>query len=448
MYEGEFLFCHAKRKWLRYDGFRWVWCVKGEEVEAAKAISHILSERAGELFKLDPNNGVSKIWIAHAKTARNNKRIEAMLTLASSEPGMSIASINELDFDGMLLGVGNGVVNLTSGELTTSDPKLMMTKQVNCSFDPFATCPQWLSFMHQTFLGDEELINYIQKALGYSLTGDVREEVLHFCFGGGSNGKSVMANVIQNLMGDYVVTANFDLLAARDSSATNDIARLAGARIVLANETKENQKLDDQKLKALVSTEMITARFLYGEHFEFKPQFKIWLRGNHKPIITDSSEGAWRRIRLVPFENQIALDKRDYGLEKKLLSEKEGILNWMIEGCLLWQKQKLAKPPQRIDEASKGYRDESDVLAEFIEEQCLVDGRHSAEHYVLFAHWRFWCEKNGLQSYSLKSFTRQLGSRGFNIMRKKENGKIVKYYKGLYFPDPFKDESNSFDSFD
>ena len=193
---------------------------------------------------------------------------------------------------------------------------------------------------------------------------------------------------------------------------------------------------------------MITARFLYGEHFEFKPQFKIWLRGNHKPIITDSSEGAWRRIRLVPFENQIPLDKRDYGLEKKILSEKEGILNWMIEGCLLWQKQKLTKLPQRIDSASQGYREESDVLAEFIEEQCLVDGRHSAEHYQLFAHWEIWCEKNGLQSHSLKSFTRQLGSRGFNIMRKKENGKIVKYYKGLYLPDPFKDENHSYDSID
>ena len=448
MFEDEFLYCHSSKKWLRYNGYKWDWCLKGEEVEAAKVICAELASRAGNLIKLDPTNNEAKLWASHARTSRNNKRIAAMLELATSEPNMSIASIQELDSDCMLLGVANGVIDLTTGSMVSPDPKLMISKQVNCSFDPSATCPQWLSFMHQTFLGDEELINYIQKALGYSLTGDVREEVLHFCFGGGSNGKSVMANVIQNLMGDYVVTANFDLLAARDSSATNDIARLAGARIVLANETKENQKLDDQKLKALVSTEMITARFLYGEHFEFKPQFKIWLRGNHKPIITDSSEGAWRRIRLVPFENQIPLDKRDYGLEKKILSEKEGILNWMIEGCLLWQKQKLTKLPQRIDSASQGYREESDVLAEFIEEQCLVDGRHSAEHYQLFAHWEIWCEKNGLQSHSLKSFTRQLGSRGFNIMRKKENGKIVKYYKGLYLPDPFKDENHSYDSID
>jgi P4 family phage/plasmid primase-like protien len=448
MYEGEFLFCHARRKWLRYDGFRWVWCVKGEEVEAAKSISHTLSERAGELFKLDPNNGVSKIWIAHAKASRNSKRIEAMLTLASSEPGMSIASINELDFDGMLLGVANGIVNLSTGELTTPDPKFMMTKQVNSCVNNSATCPQWLRFMKQTFKEDQELIDYIQKALGYSLTGDVREEVLHFCFGIGSNGKSVMANVIQNLMGDYVVTANFDLLAVRESSATNDIARLAGARIVLANETKENQKLDDQKLKALVSTEMITARFLYGEHFEFKPQFKIWLRGNHKPIITDSSEGAWRRIRLVPFENQIPLDKRDYGLEEKLVSEKEGILNWLIEGCLIWQKERLTKIPQRIQDASDGYREESDVLGEFIEDCCSVDKKYSIDQKVLYSTWKTWCFGNGLQPFTQKSLTRQLTSRSFKTERRKENGVGVRYYLGLRLNDALQKEYDTYKRFE
>lgn len=435
MFEGEFLYCHSSKKWLRYDGYRWEWCLKGEEVEAAKIICAELADRAGKLITLDPTNNVAKLWASHARTSRNNKRIAAMLELASSEQNMSIASIQELDSDGMLLGVANGVIDLTTGSMVSPIPKLMISKQANCSYNHSATCPQWLDFMQQTFQSDQEMIAYIQKALGYSLTGDVGEEVMHFCFGIGSNGKSVMANVIQDLMGDYVSTANIDLMAVRETSASNDIARLAGARVVLANETKENQKLDDQKLKALVSTEMITARALYGEFFEFRPQFKIWLRGNHKPIVTDSSEGAWRRIRLVPFDNQIPLDKKDYRLQDKLLSEKEGILNWMIEGCLIWQKERLTKIPQRIQDASDGYREESDVLGEFIEDCCSEDKKYSIEQKVLYSTWKTWCFGNGLQPFTQKSLTRQLTSRSFKTERRKENGVGVRYYLGLRLND-------------
>jgi len=448
MFEDEFLYCHSSKKWLRYNGYKWDWCLKGEEVEAAKVICAELASRAGNLIKLDPTNNEAKLWASHARTSRNNKRIAAMLELATSEPNMSIASIQELDSDCMLLGVANGVIDLTTGSMVSPDPKLMISKQVNCRFIHSETCPQWLDFMQQTFQDDQEMIAYIQKALGYSLTGDVGEEVLHFCFGTGSNGKSVMANVIQDLMGDYVSTANIDLMAVRDSSASNDIARLAGARVVLANETKENQKLDDQKLKALVSTEMITARVLYGEFFEFRPQFKIWLRGNHKPIVTDSSEGAWRRIRLVPFDNQIPLDRKDYGLQEKLLSEKEGILNWMIEGCLIWQKERLTNIPQRIQEASDGYREESDVLGEFIEDCCSVDKKYSIDQKVLYSTWKTWCFGNGLQPFTQKSLTRQLTSRSFKTERRKENGVGVRYYLGLRLNDALQKEYDTYKRFE
>ena len=239
-----------------------------------------------------------------------------------------------------------------------------------------------------------------------------------------------MANVIVKIMGDYVQTANFDLLALKESSATNDIARLAGARLVMANETRENERLDDQKLKMLVSTEKLTARFMYGEFFEFWPQFKIWLRGNYKPIVTDSSEGAWRRLRLIPFEHQVPTEKTDYRLEEKLLAEKDGILAWMIDGCHKWQQTGL-KPPSRVVDASNDYRDESDLLGEFLEEYCQMGPGLEDNQKVVFSAYRSWCNEIGTKCSIQHSFTRKLGSRGINTRRKKENGEVSRLYCGL-----------------
>jgi len=430
MFEGEFMFCHSNRKWLRFTGLRWEWCQKGEEYGAAKEVAQMLIEKAAELFKIDPNSASAKAWQTLARSTRNNSRISAMLELAASEPGMSIADISELDSQPMLLGTQNGVFDLKAMSFLSPDPKLLISRQVNARYNNAATCPVWLNFLYETFLGDQDLIDYIQKAFGYSLTGIVSEEVLHFCFGHGKNGKSVMANVIVKIMGDYVQTANFDLLALKESSATNDIARLAGARLVMANETRENERLDDQKLKMLVSTEKLTARFMYGEFFEFWPQFKIWLRGNYKPIVTDSSEGAWRRLRLIPFEHQVQAEKTDLQLEEKLLAEKDGILAWMIDGCHKWQQTGL-NPPNRIVDASNVYRDESDLLGEFLQDYCHRGPGLEEKQKVVFCAYRSWCGENGTRCPSQSSFTRKLGSRGIETIRHKDRGEVSRIYRGL-----------------
>ncbi|MBU3617607.1 phage/plasmid primase, P4 family [Polynucleobacter sp. JS-Fieb-80-E5] len=430
MFEGEFLFCHSNRKWLRFTGMRWEWCQKDEQIGAAKLVAEQIMDKAGELFKLDPTGATSKAWQSHAKTIRNNGRIIAMLELATSEPGMSISNISDLDSQPMLLGVSNGVYDLKAMKLIPADPKLLISRQVHANYNRIATCPLWLKFLDEIFIGDQDVINYIQKALGYSLTGDVSEELLHFCYGHGKNGKSVMANVIVKIMGDYVQTANFDLLALKESGATNDVARLAGARLVMANETRENQRLDDQKLKALVSTEKITARFMYAEFFEFWPQFKIWLRGNYKPIITDSSNGAWRRMRLIPFEYQVPEDRTDHKLEDKLLAEKEGILAWMIDGCHRWQQERLSAP-KRIEDASRVYQDESDMLGEFLEDCCEVGAGKTESQKAVFGTYQIWARSNGTHSATQKSFTRQLGSRGVDTKRIKTHGDTKRFYVGL-----------------
>jgi P4 family phage/plasmid primase-like protien len=414
LHEGKLLFCHSRGKWLKYDDIVWRWCDGGEELEAAKEVAAEVTRLAAEEFKRDPSSTSTKLALSHARSSNNHSRLEAMLRTASTEQGMKVAQLSSLDSYPLLLGCQNGVVDLRTGGLLAPDPKMLITKQVTAKFNRDAKCPQWLRFMDECFQGDEQTIRYVQKALGYTLTGDVGEELLHFCFGHGRNGKSVFANVIASLMGDYAVTAPAELLMRRDrSGATNDIAMLCGSRLVLANETRSDQRFDDLTIKTLVSTEFISARFLHNEFFSFKPTFKIWIRGNHKPIVTDDSKGAWRRIRLIPFKNQIDEGQVDYDLERKLLTEKEGILGWLIEGCLLWLSDRL-EPSPAIRKNSDEYKDESDVLKEFIEANCLLDKTAKVDQRGLWNRWQFWAKEMGFYPGTKSSFTRRLSDRGID----------------------------------
>jgi len=260
-------------------------------------------------------------------------------------------------------------------------------------------------------MGDIETIDYLQRMTGYFLTGEVREEVLHFFYGFGRNGKSVFANVLTRLMGDYVLTAQAEMLMRRDKGgATNDIARLVGIRLLMANETRNGQAFDDLTLKTLVSTERIAARFLYQEFFDFWPSHKILIRGNHKPLIVDESEGAWRRIRLIPFDLQLSEDEVDSTLEAELMKEAPGILAWAVRGCVEWQARGLAPSP-RIASASAGYRTDCDLLGEFLEDYAL-DPQNQISQATLWSDWRAWSAAKGMREGSKKSFTRKLESKG------------------------------------
>lgn len=412
LHEGKLLFCHSRSKWLKYDGIVWNWCNSGEELEAAKEVATELAIRAAEQFKKDPSNQESKIQLSHAKSAHNTSRLEAMLRTASTENGMKIAQYSDLDSDPLLLGCLNGVINLRNGALLAPDPKLLISKQTRAHFNAEAACPLWIRFVSECLKGDEETIKYVQKALGYTLTGLVGEEVLHFAFGHGRNGKSVFANVICHLMGEYAVTAPAETLMRKDrTGASNDIAMLCGARLVLANETRSDQRFDDLTIKTLVSTEPISARFLHQEFFTYMPTFKIWIRGNHKPVIVDESEGAWRRIRLIPFENQVHPDNVDFDLERKLLSEKEGILAWMVRGCLLWQKEGL-KPSRVISDHSNLYRSECDILGEFLAERCITGKTERATQKDIWGEWQSWAREYNYYSGTKKTLTRKLSDRG------------------------------------
>ena len=414
LHYGKMKYCYPRAQWIKFNGMIWEWCARGEELEAAKLVAKNLAMNASELFVREPESQRAKKAIQHAQNSHGIKRLEAMLITAASEVGMGVGHMSELDGDPMLLGCKNGVIDLRSGTLLSPNPEMLITRQVSANFNSEANCPRWKRFLGECFLGDSETISYVQKALGYSLTGLVNEEVLHFCFGMGRNGKSVFANIVTKLMGDYVITAPAEMLMRRDrNSATNDIARLCGARLVLANETRSDQRFDDLTIKTLVSTERISARFLHQEFFEFWPTFKIWVRGNHQPIISDDSEGAWRRMRLVPFLNNLTLEQVDSDLENKLLVEKEGILAWMVEGALKWKCEGLTPSP-KIKSASNAYRMDCDYVGDFLSETCERGDSDDfkASKKELFKVWQAWAKDNGNYSGSRNAFTRRLKDRG------------------------------------
>lgn len=431
LFKGKILFCHASNQWLLWDGTIWRWCLSGEQDIAAKQASKELIKQAAQAFANDPKAEDNKLIQANAKQTLNNQKRFDMLRAASTESGMSIGSVAELDADPMLLGCGNGVINLRTGTLLTPNPQMLISKIVRTSFDSNAKAPLWEKFISECFLGDRETIHYMQKALGYSITGDVSEEVMHFCYGVGSNGKTLLTNIMYNLMGDYAAIADTDLLMRKDktndNSPTPDIARLQGKRFVVANEVEEGRRLNDKNLKTLASKQNLHARELYGRTFEFSPHHKLWVTTNHKPYVSDQSDGAWRRIRLIPFNNLVSGDQVDFGLEDKLMTESSGILNWLIEGCMMWQKERL-NPSTSIQHCSMEYRKESDALGQFISECCVEDSSSKEDQQRLYSQWRYWCQSNGHHQGSKRTLTTRLEAKG--ISSKAYIGKI-RAYQGI-----------------
>ena len=417
LFAGEMLYCHASKVWLKWNGQVWQWCLSGEHDVLAKHASNELIRRAAQAFADNPKGEENKLIQANAKQTLNNQKRADMLRAASTEPGMWIGSMAELDADPMLLGCANGVINLRTGTLLVADPKMLITKQVRATYEQEAKAPLWERFIFECFLGDTGTIRYMQKALGYALTGDVSEEVMHFLYGVGSNGKTLLTNVIYSILGEYAAIADTDLLMRKDKTNDNtptpDIARLQGKRFIVANEVEEGRRLNDKNLKTLASKQNIHARELYGKTFEFAPQHKIFVTTNHKPYVSDQSEGAWRRIRMIPFLNRVSGDQIDYGLEDKLMSEASGILNWLIRGCLMWQEERL-NPSSAIEQSSSEYRKESDVLGLFIAECCKEGSDEKADQQTLFNRWRQWCSENGHQAGSKRSLTIRLEARGMN----------------------------------
>ncbi len=335
-----------------------------------------------------------------------------MVELAKSEPGIPLRS-EELDCNEMLLGMLNGTLNLYSGLLREPQRRDYISKSAYVNYDSAATCPIWLEFLDTIMNRDSEMVAFLQRAAGYCLTGNTSEQCLFLLYGTGANGKSTFVNILRDMLGDYGTNTPAEtLMVQKNTGARNDVARLRGVRLATAIETEDGQRLAESLIKSLTGGDTISARFLYGEFFDFLPQFKIFLAANHKPIIKGDDYAIWRRVRMIPFEVTIPLEDQDKSLAKKLHAELPGIFNWAIEGCIKWQQHGL-HPPDKILMATDAYREEMDFLNQFLEECCLLDSSATVGATELYKAYEEWAKRNTGWCFSQTKFGRKLVERGF-----------------------------------
>jgi putative DNA primase/helicase len=349
-----------------------------------------------------------KALAKHAVNGERAERLAAMVKLAASEPGIPVLP-DELDRDPWLLNVENGTLDLRTGKLRRHDPADLLTKLAPVEFRPEARCPLFFSFLDRIMAGNVSLIEFLQRTLGYTLTGTTRERCLWMFWGGGDNGKSTLLETIAAVLGDYAATAPpRTLMAKRDEGIPNDVARLKGSRFVAAVETAESRRLDVELVKRMTGgVDKLPARFMRGEWFDFQPNFKLFIATNHKPVVKDTTESIWRRIKLVPFAVTILQAEQDKTLPEKLRTELPGVPE-LATGRLSRQATRRARRPAR---SGIGYRQlpERDGFARPVPRGRLRD-RPTAwvTSADLYKRYCDWCDAN-VDPHSDKAWNRALG---------------------------------------
>lgn len=416
--------CERKgRGWMKYVSGCYQVCKLGEEVELAKEIGPAILRDASAADADD----IPRI-MALAKRAMSNNGIRAALDLAQSDPLVVVAP-GGFDSDPDLLNVLNGVVHLPSGALIPHDPSQRLSRQCQVEYHLDAIAPIWSRFLSDISLNDREWIDDLRRALGYSIGGRPKEELLFFLIGSGANGKSVLCNVITRILGPYVghVPSNFFMTSKRDGEAASPaLASLPGARLVFANEVESGSHFSPQAIKVATSTDTIATRHNYGPLFTFVPTHVPWVRGNHKPIITDNDEGVWRRVRLIPFDRHFTAEEKDTDLERKIMAESPGVLGWLVSGHLAYRKHGI-RPSMRVQAASAAYRADSDVLGQWLDERVVeVMGAQWRQDEAYF-DYRDWCANNGLSAMAKKSLTRSLQERRIKVGQESGGGRKRTY---------------------
>lgn len=428
LFGEEIRYCYTDKKWYYYDSRKW--CIDNtgtvermadNAIKAAKAESKVYAQ-------MDADSGsddMSKAFEKHMKACRSHKSKKAML-----EEVMHYVPIlpAQMDRYKMHLNTPGGVVNLKNGEILPHSPLQYFTKITSVDYSANADCPRWIAFLNDIFAGNKDLIRYIQKAVGYSLTGSTAEQCAFFLFGTGKNGKTTFLDVIRDIFGDYAANIQPETIMIRNNQSTvinSDIARLKGARLVTSVEPNEGVRINEGLLKQLTGDDIVTARKLYSEEFEFKPEFKLWMATNHKPIIRGTDTGIWRRIHMIPFTVQIPDEKVDKNLKYKLNAEMTGIFRWAVEGCLLYLQEGL-KMPLAVLNSVKEYRREMDVISAFIEDRCTIGEGVSVQSSALYSAYSSWAEDNNEYRMSNTKFGVEIAKR-FEKVRLKAGF----YYNGI-----------------
>jgi putative DNA primase/helicase len=394
-------------KWLTWGGRRWGVDKTGEVHRLAKATAESILDEARSTK--DPK------LFAWGIASESAARLEAMVRVATTEPGIP-ALVEQLDADPFLLSVENGTLSLRPDRfgLLPHQRGDLITKVADVKYDAAAACPRFDGFLEE-ILPDAQVRRFVQKAVGASLTGDVSEQVLFFAHGSGANGKSTLMELLLRILGEYAMMAAPRLLIAeRHTEHPTQVADLFGRRLVVAQEIQQGQRLNEELVKQLTGSDTVKARYMRQDYFSFQPSHKLWLCANHKPIIRGTDHAIWRRIRLIPFEVTIPEDRRDKQLGRQLWRERSGVLRWAVEGCLAWHREGL-EPPDAVINATQAYRDDMDMVGQFIAECCVVGPLHRVPSSDLYRAYVDWCTGNGLiHPLSRKALAGRLRERGFD----------------------------------
>lgn len=421
-------FNHLNKEWYRWDGRFWEIDNCGETVRRAKATVESIYEEALESeWESDRRKNLFKFALKSEAAGR----VAGMLTLFQSEPGVAVMP-EDFDADPWLFNVANGTIDLKTGELRPHRREDMLTCMSPVAYDTAAECPQFEAFLYQIMGDNQGMADFLWNSLGYALTGDCREECFWLFWGSGNNGKGTLMDVIIALFGSYWMNVATETLLAKEnpgSQIRSDVARLDGPRLVTAAEIDKGRRLSESLVKGLTGQDIITARFLYGKDFDFKPQFKLFVQTNNKPIIRDLTNAMWRRLKLVEFPMDFRAHP-DKELREKLKAELPGILAGLVQGCLNWQAYGgLAEPPEVI-KAVQEYRDQMDPLKEFLDEKCVIGTDLTATAGELYHAYNAWGEDNlkKKELLSKRSFGLTLAEKGY---RNGKGGGGVRLWRGL-----------------
>lgn len=425
-------YCYPWRSWLVWNGRIWRRDDGGAIERRAKKTVRQMQRDAAAIEDADKKQKLFR----HAVQSEADKRIRALISLAQSEPGVPVEP-DELDRGEWLLNVQNGTLDLRTGDLRPHRREDLLTKLAPVAFDPAATCPRFEQFLREVFIDgqgnpDPALIGYVQRVLGYAMSASVREQVFFILYGIGANGKGTLLDVAQDILGDYAGEARSELLMKQKRQAaapSEDEADLHGRRLVKASETDAGRALSEALVKRLTGGDRIKARRLHGHLFEFPPTHKLFLLTNHKPEITGTDYAIWRRVHMIPFNACFEGKAADPTLKDKLLAEAPGILNWLLAGCLEWQRDGLGVPAAVV-KAVETYRAEMDTLQAFFDDRCTIEqggGLGVVKAARLWNEYQAWCSEMNEQPGTQRKFGQLMTERKFERVQRGDGT----YYRGI-----------------
>lgn len=391
-----FLYSMADRMWYVYNGSYWK---QDNQGLIEKAADKIINNLKNESVIISPDATDKEIKAAKKKWnnfIHRERSHASKINMINEAKHLVPVLHNQWDQEKMLLNTPSGYIDLTNGILHDHDYRKMFTQETGIDYTTNIDCPLWIEFLNQTFSNDKELIHFVQKIVGYSLTGSNVEQVMFILYGNGRNGKSVFLNIIKYIAGSYAKTMNAASIMQKHNSSgqgpSSDIARLEGARLVVSSEANEGDRLDESLIKQMTGGDTLVARYSYGRDFEFNPVFKLWMATNHMPKIYGTDEGIWRRLVIVPFNHTVKRENIDKNLEDKLKAESMGILKWAIDGAMMWQREGLNEP-EIVKQTGHEYREEMDVIQAFLDEECTISQQLKVRASDLFDAYKDWADK-------------------------------------------------------